>query len=330
MLGALADNGGPTRTHLPLAGSPVIDMADPSIPPGMYLDQRGAERVVDGDGMGGARMDMGSVEYGSNVGYLCDFTGEGDCNTDDIDLLMLEVIARFPFGGVNGANTTYDINADGFTNAGDRNLWLALAGQKNLISGNAFFVGDANLDGIKDGLDFARWNTNKFMPSDPVHPWSNGEFNGDGFKDGLDFALWNIDKFIYVGPAPKSGNDDVTITGLADRSTEGKDRPEQHVNGRKDFRSIHAVRDGSSRRAPVTAMPVVAPAIRATATAAERETTSQPVAVRVDAAFASELPGRPLSPVKSGDSRSLTTSSRTADDEAGLRPLEEFFARLGT
>ncbi|MGD9635876.1 MAG: choice-of-anchor Q domain-containing protein [Pirellulales bacterium] len=78
LLGPLADNGGPTRTHAPLALSPLIDAGDPSlvsIPfgvstpftptiliPGIY-DQRGEpyDRVVNG-GSGTPRVDIGAVE----------------------------------------------------------------------------------------------------------------------------------------------------------------------------------------------------------------------------------------------------------------------------
>jgi CSLREA domain-containing protein len=53
-LGPLANNGGPTLTHMPLAGSPAIDKGSGC----SSLDQRGAPRV-------GAACDAGSVEYGS-------------------------------------------------------------------------------------------------------------------------------------------------------------------------------------------------------------------------------------------------------------------------
>ena len=55
-LGALADNGGPTKTHLPQAGSPVIDAGDPSFETPPSTDQRGLARVSNG------RIDMGAVE----------------------------------------------------------------------------------------------------------------------------------------------------------------------------------------------------------------------------------------------------------------------------
>lgn len=52
-LAPLHDNGGPTRTHLPLPDSPVIDRGDAH---GFSVDQRGAARVA------GADADIGAVE----------------------------------------------------------------------------------------------------------------------------------------------------------------------------------------------------------------------------------------------------------------------------
>ena len=58
LLGPLADNGGPTKTHLLLTGSPAIDRGDPAAVAGSgnvpLYDQRGAPftRVFDGDGAG--------------------------------------------------------------------------------------------------------------------------------------------------------------------------------------------------------------------------------------------------------------------------------------
>ena len=68
MLGPLASNGGPTQTHLLLAGSPAIDAGNTAAVAGVsgipQFDQRGTpfSRVVDYDGAGGARIDMGAIE----------------------------------------------------------------------------------------------------------------------------------------------------------------------------------------------------------------------------------------------------------------------------
>jgi CSLREA domain-containing protein len=60
-LGPLADNGGPTLTHAPLPGSPLIDAAEAS-PICTGADQRGLPRPVDAGGDPTARCDIGSVE----------------------------------------------------------------------------------------------------------------------------------------------------------------------------------------------------------------------------------------------------------------------------
>lgn len=57
-LGTLGYNGGPTRTHLPLPGSPAIDFVITGCPP-PSTDQRGAARPV------GSLCDAGAVEYGA-------------------------------------------------------------------------------------------------------------------------------------------------------------------------------------------------------------------------------------------------------------------------
>lgn len=63
LLGPLADNGGPTLTHLPLLGSPLIDAGTTDCL--LALDQRSETRPFDYPGVGPAsenRCDIGSVE----------------------------------------------------------------------------------------------------------------------------------------------------------------------------------------------------------------------------------------------------------------------------
>lgn len=55
-LGPLANNGGPTETHLPAATSPAVNAGDAAFAPPPTTDQRGLARVA------GGRIDMGSVE----------------------------------------------------------------------------------------------------------------------------------------------------------------------------------------------------------------------------------------------------------------------------
>ncbi|MEX1310367.1 MAG: right-handed parallel beta-helix repeat-containing protein, partial [Candidatus Sulfomarinibacteraceae bacterium] len=63
MLSPLADNGGPTWTHLPEAGSPAVDSGDDLLCP--LVDQNGNIRPWDGDGDGQVHCDRGAVELGA-------------------------------------------------------------------------------------------------------------------------------------------------------------------------------------------------------------------------------------------------------------------------
>jgi hypothetical protein len=60
-LGPLADNGGPTLTHLPAPTSPALDMGAASGCPA--TDQRGQTRPSDGNGDGTPVCDVGAVEF---------------------------------------------------------------------------------------------------------------------------------------------------------------------------------------------------------------------------------------------------------------------------
>jgi hypothetical protein len=83
VLGALDNNGGATLTHRLLAGSPAIDAGSPALSPPPTQDQRGAPfvRVADGDGAGGAVIDIGAYERQTVTGI----NSVVDTLTDEID-----------------------------------------------------------------------------------------------------------------------------------------------------------------------------------------------------------------------------------------------------
>ena len=95
-----------------------------------------------------------------NATVTGDFDGNGLFECADIDALVAEIA-----GGSNAA--AYDLTGDGLVNLADRDAWLAEAGAAQLLSGGAYLVADANLDGVVDGVDFIVWNDNKFTATRP-------------------------------------------------------------------------------------------------------------------------------------------------------------------
>ena len=128
------------------------------------------------------------IPYGNGflqLGLDGDFDGDNLYSCGDID----ELISRIAAGD---HDEYFDLTGDGQVTLADRDRWLTEAGAATLASGNAFLLGDANLDGNVDGADFLVWNSNKFT-SAPA--WCSGDFNADGVVDGVDFLTWNANKF---------------------------------------------------------------------------------------------------------------------------------------
>ncbi len=127
-----------------------------------------------------------------------DFDGDGDYDCADINALTGAV--------ANGSNNAkFDLNGDGQITLDDvlspQSGWLAEAGANSQATGgNAFLVGDANLDGNVDISDFNLWNANKFTNSTE---WCRANFDGDQVVDISDFNHWNANKFsASAGLAP--------------------------------------------------------------------------------------------------------------------------------
>ena len=74
MLGPLADNGGPTQTHLPLPGSPAIDAGNPAAA-APATDQRGMARVVDIIDIGSVETDLGVIQLDATTVTVAENAG---------------------------------------------------------------------------------------------------------------------------------------------------------------------------------------------------------------------------------------------------------------
>jgi hypothetical protein len=126
-LGPLEYNGGPTRTHVPLPNSPVIEAGDPAFDPASFTpplatDQRGFNRVIDGDLNGAPRIDIGSVEFSPTV-LFADLTADG--RVDLFDLMALQS----HFGEANATYAHGDLNADSRIDSADASILLTHFGR---------------------------------------------------------------------------------------------------------------------------------------------------------------------------------------------------------
>jgi autotransporter-associated beta strand protein len=142
-----------------------------------------------------------------------DFNNDGLWNCDDINALVAAIAS-------GSADLSFDMNVDGQITLADITAdgvgWLAAGGAQNPgdTGGNAYLVGDANLDGVVDGQDFLAWNANKFAS---VAEWCGGDFTADGVVDGGDFIAWNANKFTSsdgLSAVPEPGTGLLTFLGL--------------------------------------------------------------------------------------------------------------------
>lgn len=127
-LGPLANNGGPTETHLPAFGSPVVDAGDPGFTPPPATDQRGAgfPRVVNG------QIDIGAVERGAAMMGTVQFSMSGYTVNENGVTATITVTRT---GGSDGA-----ISVDFATSNGTATQpadYLTAAGTLNWADGDA-------------------------------------------------------------------------------------------------------------------------------------------------------------------------------------------------
>lgn len=132
-LGPLVDNGGPTPTHILLAGSSAIDAGDNAIcaaAPVAALDQRGVARPIDAEDNGSVVCDIGAVELTTDETIDTDGDGIPD-NYENAN-------------GLNPADPSdagEDPDNDGLTNL------------EEFQAGTMIDDTDTDDDGIGDGID---------------------------------------------------------------------------------------------------------------------------------------------------------------------------------
>ena len=139
MLGLLSDNGGPTKTHRPIAGSPAIDRINSLVLFGNRVclgvpafDQRGVTRPQDGDLNNDSDCDIGAVEF---IDDTVDSDGDGIPDGYELN----NGLDPNDDAGDNGANG--DLDMDGLPNIDEYD------------SGTAADSPDTDGDGLGDAID---------------------------------------------------------------------------------------------------------------------------------------------------------------------------------
>ncbi|TWU51875.1 choice-of-anchor Q domain-containing protein [Rubripirellula reticaptiva] len=102
LLGALADNGGPTQTHALLPGSPAINAGDPGFSSPPNFDQRGFARVA------GGQIDMGAFEAQETPSLTV--TTPNDIIDENDQFTSLREAIRFANALPGSQTITFDAN----------------------------------------------------------------------------------------------------------------------------------------------------------------------------------------------------------------------------
>jgi hypothetical protein len=182
------------------AGSTTLSWGGHTLLPGTAFEYIGSRISQAGENYDEYQ---GSLQSGGG-GPACDFTGEGACDIDDLNLMLAEGPIAPGVAVTPGVNDQFDLTGDDIINNDDRDAWLAGAATENGL-GSPYKVGDSNLDGSVDVSDFNLWNGAKFTST---LNWDDGDFNGDGSADVSDFNLWNGAKFTSsdgVSAVPEPG-----------------------------------------------------------------------------------------------------------------------------
>ena len=131
--------------------------------------------------IGGPRYLQMAVTAMNQPSIPCDFSGNGACDVEDIDLLTTEILA-----GTN--NLVFDVTGDNVVDIADLNRWLADAATHNGFV-EAYLPGDADLDGTVNATDLNRLALNW---QQDTSEWSGGDFTTDGVVDSADLNALGV------------------------------------------------------------------------------------------------------------------------------------------
>jgi uncharacterized repeat protein (TIGR01451 family)/CSLREA domain-containing protein len=127
-LGALANNGGATQTHLPAVTSPVLNAGDPGFAPPPSTDQRGLARVT------ASRVDIGSLELNGGTIELASVTASVNEGGGSITITLNRT------GGTDPATVNYTTSNGSAIEPGDYTLTSGTASFAAGASSTSFIV----------------------------------------------------------------------------------------------------------------------------------------------------------------------------------------------
>ena len=120
-------------------------------------------------------------------GVLGDYNNNGELDVEDLDLQAVEIA-----GSENPAD--FDLTGDGLVNEDDRVFWL------HDLKGT--WVGDADLDGLFDSLDFVAVFVEGKYETEEAASWAQGDWNADLVFDSGDFVAAFVDGGYEAGAYP--------------------------------------------------------------------------------------------------------------------------------
>jgi nitrous oxidase accessory protein NosD len=228
MLGPLADNGGPTLTHLPATNSPAVDAGSTEL----VADQRGVPRPLgDADDIGAVEVDAVRPEPAADIWFLTldptlvaneTVAAPADVTAYRTSSGFLSVIARLTADGVQ-VDGFQRIDEDGWYFSVDTHtlidgLAIAPADIVESDNGDLQKIFDARAAGVPDGVNLDALAVNesgRLIFSVDTHV----DLNGTAFSDA-DLIEYDGENFVLFRSADSMGfsaSDDIDALTLLDQ-----------------------------------------------------------------------------------------------------------------